>query len=287
MLTDNMKGAAFMSASMAGFAFNDAFIKLAATEASIYQAIFIRGCFATLLIGAFAWYHGAFRTRLERRDAKLIAWRSLWEALATVCFLTALVHMPLANVTAILQALPLTVTLAAAVFLGEAFGWRRGLAILVGFLGVLLIVQPGATGFNIYAVLALAAVICVTARDLIVRKLSSSVPSLLVAFITAVVITCAGGAISLVQGNWIPIDWTEIRLLAYAALFIFGGYFYSVAAMRVGEVASVTPFRYTIMIWAILLGWWNWGDVPDPLTWVGILIVVAAGLFTIWRERAA
>jgi drug/metabolite transporter (DMT)-like permease len=283
--TDNMVGAAFMSGSMAGLAFNDAIIKFSASEMSIYQIIFIRGLFTVLLIGTFAWISGTFRNMPSRADQKLIAWRSLAEFGATVSFLSALLHMPLANITAILQILPLTISIAAAIFLGEYIGWRRTIAILIGLIGILIIVRPGTDGFNSYSILGLTAVGFATWRDLIVRQISNDVSSLLVSFITAVVITIAGGAIALILDEWSPVPNSEFALFALAAVFLFGGYYASIAAMRVGKVAFVTPFRYTIMLWAILLGWLIWGDIPDYWTLIGTIIIIATGAYTVWRER--
>lgn len=286
-LTDNMTGAVFMCLSMAGFAFNDAAIKYASTDIGIYQSIFIRGLFAVALIGTVAWRKGIFTTLPNREDHKLIALRTLAEIGATLTFLTALFYLPIANITALLQALPLTVTLAAAWFMGETIGWRRGVAILIGFIGVLLIVQPGTDGFNAYSILGLLCVIFVTARDLVVRKFNARIPSLYVTFITAVTITTVGGVLTLVYEGWSPIGTLAMFLLAIAGALIFGGYFFSVAAMRVGDVSFVTPFRYTIMIWAIALGYVIWNDVPNWLTLLGMAIVIGMGMYTFWRERQA
>ncbi len=165
---------------MAGFASNDALLKLASDEVNIYQAIFVRGLFTILIIGITAWVSGKLKTMPSRADQKLIIWRSLAEVGATMMFLTALVHMPLANITAIMQALPLTVSIAAVIFMQEYFGWRRAIAIMIGFVGVLIIVRPGAEGFNVYALFGLAAVVFVTWRDLIVRKFSKEVSALFV-----------------------------------------------------------------------------------------------------------
>jgi drug/metabolite transporter (DMT)-like permease len=283
-LTDNMTGAVFMCLSMAGFAFNDAAIKYASADIGIYQSIFVRGLFAVALIGAAAWQQGIFANLPNRSDHKLIAWRTLAETGATLTFLTALFYLPIANITALLQALPLTVTLAAAWFLGESIGWRRGIAILIGFIGVILIVQPGTEGFNAYSILGLVCVLFVTARDLIVRKLSVKVASLYVAFVTAITITSVGGLLTLFYEGWAPVSGLEIGLLSIAGGLIFVGYFFSVAAMRVGQVSFVTPFRYTVMIWAIALGYFIWNDIPNNLTLTGMVIVIGMGMFTFLRE---
>lgn len=283
-LTENLTGALFMCGSMLGFAFNDAAIKYASADIGIYQSIFVRGWFAVALIGFIAWRKGVFTSLPDRKNHRVIAWRSLFEIGGTLTFLTALFYLPIANITALLQALPLTVTLAAAWFLNESIGWRRGGAIFIGFIGVLLIVQPGTDGFNAYSLLGLACVLFVTARDLVVRQLDISVSSLYVSFITAVAITVVGGILTLIYEGWVPMRIGEIGLLAIAGCLIFAGYFFSVAAMRVGEVSFVTPFRYTVMVWAIALGYFIWGDVPNMLTMLGMTIVISMGIFTFWRE---
>jgi drug/metabolite transporter (DMT)-like permease len=283
-LTENMTGALLMCGSMLGFAFNDAAIKYASADIGIYQSIFVRGWFAVAIIGFVAWRKGVFENLPNRSSHRIIAWRSFFEVGGTLTFLTALFYLPIANITALLQALPLTVTLAAAWFLNEAIGWRRGLAIFIGFIGVLLIVQPGTDGFNAYSILGLACVLFVTARDLIVRRLDKSVSSLYVAFITALVITIVGGILTITVEGWVPLALHEVALLGLAGCLIFAGYFCSVAAMRVGEVSFVTPFRYTVMIWAIALGYFIWGDVPNTLTMIGMTIVISMGIFTFWRE---
>ncbi len=283
--TDNMIGAAFMCSSMAAFVLNDATVKYVAANMNVYQAIFIRGLFAILFIGLFAFASGTFRNIPDKADQKRIAWRTVTEVGATLAFLTALIHMPLANITAMLQALPLTVSVAAAIFFREYFGWHRTVAILVGFVGMLIIIRPGASGFNAYALLGLAAVLFVTWRDLISRRFTKEVSSLLVSFITAVAITFVSGLITFLFTNWMPVTTTQLAYLALAAVFLSTGYYSAIAAMRIGEVAAVTPFRYTVMIWAILLGWLIWGDIPDGWTLLGMAIVIGMGAYTLWREH--
>ena len=284
-LSENMKGALLMCASMAGFAFNDAAIKYASAPIGIYQSIFIRGVFAVLFIGVAVWISKAYLNLPTRKDWKLIFWRTIAEIGATMCFLVALFNMPIANITAILQALPLTVTLAASVFLGEVIGTRRLIAILIGFIGVMLIIQPGTEGFNSYSILGILATLFVTWRDIIVRRFSKELPSVLVAFITAISITAMGLVMTVAYEGWTPAGSQTYVLLAFAGLMIFGGYYFAVATMRHGEIGFVTPFRYTIMIWAILLGYFVFGDVPNNMVLAGVAIVILMGLYTFWREQ--
>ena len=282
--SENIKGAIYMCLSMAGFVLNDAVIKYASADIGMYQSIFVRGCFAVIIIGIACIYNGAFKIIPNRLDHKLIIWRTLAEIFATITFLTALFYLPIANITALLQALPLTVTLAASWFLGEKIGWRRGVAILIGFIGVLLIIQPGTDEFNVYSILGIFCVIFVTIRDLVVRKFSTKISTLYVAFITAAAIALVGGFLTFTYEGWIPMKLNEVILLFIASTLIFVGYFFAISAMRSGQVGFVSPFRYTIMIWAIILGYLIWGDIPNNLTLLGISIVIGMGIFTFWRE---
>lgn len=281
--SDNLTGALLMMGSMAAFTFNDAMIKGLSGSLPVFQVMFLRGVLTTLMVGALAWRMGALRQSLPREDRGPVFWRMVGEIGSAYFFVTALFHMPIANISAIMQALPLTITLAAALFLREPVGWRRMSAILAGFVGVMLIVRPGTEGFNIYSVYGLAAVAFVTLRDLATRRLSREVPSMLVTLITSASIMTFFGLASLSQ-PWAPVDGRAALLIGGAAVMIIGGYLFSIMVMRVGEIAFVAPFRYTSLIWALILGWVIFGDWPQTITLVGAAIVVASGLFTLYRE---
>ncbi|CTQ50227.1 DMT family transporter [Jannaschia donghaensis] len=282
-MNDNLRGACFMMGSMATFTCNDAIIKFVAQGMPTFQMVFLRGVAATALLLALAHATGALSKPIPRGDWKWVIGRSLAEVVSFFPFILALTHMPLANVTAILQVLPLAITAAGAVFLGERVGWRRWTAISVGFAGVLLIVRPGGADFDRWSLVALAAVVTITARELLTRRLSPDVPSLKVAIFTAVGVMGLGLAISLPSG-WASVTPANWALIALASVFIIGGYLFSIMAMRVGEVAAVTPFRYTALIWGLLLGWAIFGEWPKPLTLIGAVMVVGTGLYTLLRE---
>ncbi len=284
--SDNLTGAVLMMASMASFTFNDAAVKALAGEVPLFQILVLRGVLTTMLIFGLAWRMGALRSRLPRRDWGLIAVRTLAEVGAVYFFLTALFNMPIANVTAVLQALPLTITLAAALFLGEPVGWRRMLAIMVGFAGVMLIVRPGTDDFNFYAIYTLVAVGFVTLRDLTTRRLSPNTPSILVTLITSAAVMIIFGALSL-GIDWVPLSGRQGGLIGLAGVLVIGGYLFSIMTMRVGEISFIAPFRYTSLIWALFLGWAVFGEWPDAVTLIGAAIVVASGLFTLYREVQA
>jgi drug/metabolite transporter (DMT)-like permease len=180
--------------------------------------------------------------------------------------------------------MPLAVTLCAALFLGEAVGWRRYSAIAVGFVGVIIIVQPGSEGFTVYSLWAIAAVCCMVVRDLSTRRLLPGIPSIFLALTTGVGITAVAGLVSATR-PWEPVSGHAGGLLMVAAIFLVIGYLFNVLSMRHGEIGFVSPFRYTILIWAILLGFVVFGDVPNALTLIGSVIVVATGVYTFYRER--
>ncbi len=284
VMTDNLRGAAFMVGSMTAFTLNDACMKALSDELPLFQALFIRSLVVIACLGLAAHASGAFRVRLPRSDWGLIALRSGVEMGAAFFFISALFNMPIANVTAIIQALPLTVTLAGAVFLGEAVGWRRMVAILVGFVGVLLIVRPGGEGFSVYSLYVLAAVACVTVRDLASRRMSKAVPSMTVAFAAAAAVLLFSGVGSL-GTEWQPVSPKAGLQMAGAASFVIGGYIFSFLAMRSGEIGFVAPFRYTSLLVALVLGFFIFDEWPTALTLIGSAIVVGTGLFTLYRER--
>lgn len=283
-LTDNTRGILFMSGSMAAFTVNDAMMKAATQTLPLMQAIAIRGVMSVLALVLLAQFLGGL-TRPRGGDLRLLGWRTLGELGATLTFLTALMHMPLANLSAIMQSLPLAVTLGAALLLGEQVGWRRMLAIAAGFGGVLLIVRPGTDGFDIWSVVGLASVACVVLRDLTTRRMSTSLSSVTVATTTALAVTLMGVAGTLAGGGWTPVSPGDAARLATAALALVFGYLFVVQAMRVGDVAMVAPFRYTALLWAIVLGWLMFADWPDALTLAGAAVIVVSGLYAYLREN--
>lgn len=280
----NLKGALLMTFSTAAYTLNDTALKTIGDTVPLAQLLFLRGVVTTLLMLAAMRWIGTIRLDLPRREWGIILLRGLADLGATFFFVMALLHMPIANVTAILQALPLTVALAAAVVLAEPLGWRRLMAIAIGFGGVMLIVRPGAAGFDVWSLSALGAVGFITLRDLAARRLAPSTPSATVAFAASFVVMAGAGLASLFQ-PWAPVDTRTAGLIGLAGLFILGGFLTAVATMRVGEIGFVSPFRYTGLVWALIVGLAVFGDWPDGLTLAGAGVVVATGLFTLYRER--
>lgn len=283
-LSPNTHGALLMTGSMAAFTLNDTFMKLIGTDIPLFQLLLLRSIAVMVLLGGFIYLKGNFRKPAMSRDWWLMLIRGAAEAAAAWLFFTALFRMPIANVSAILQAMPLTVTLAAALFLGEPVGWKRFTAIIVGFVGVLLIVRPGTDSFTFDSLYAVASVACVTVRDLAVRRMSPDVPSTTVAFVTVIVVGVFSAVGSLFV-EWTPVTVTNGSYLLGAVFLVLAGYILSVMAMRIGDIGAVAPFRYASLIVALITGYFVFGDWPDGITLIGASIVVGTGLFTLWRER--
>jgi drug/metabolite transporter (DMT)-like permease len=281
--SDNLRGILAMLAAMGAFIVNDAFMKLASAELPTGQAIFVRGALTVILcVGLVAATAGP--GALAQIGARGVPARAVAEVLATVFYLTALFNMPIADATAILQFTPLAITAGAALFLGAPVGWRRWLATGVGLVGVLIIVRPLGEGFNPYAAVALLSVVFVATRDLLIRRVSPGVPALVVATASAVAVTTSSLALALFETWRVPSTHT-LAMLAGASLCLVGGYYWIVIAMRSGDIAVVAPFRYSIIVFAVLAGFLVWGEVPDTASWIGLAIVTAAGLYTFMRER--
>ena len=282
-ISDNTRGALYMCVAMAAFTVNDSFMKAATQVLPLFQAITLRGFLCVVVLSAIAAATGGLWPKLSRKDAIALTLRSAAEVGGTVLFLAALVHMPLANISAILQSLPLAVTLTAALVFGDKIGWRRMVAITAGFIGVLIIIRPGGDVFDGYSVMAVASVVCVVVRDLATRQLSRAVPSVTVAVWAAVSVTAMGLLGSLSQ-PWVAVDMQSgLTILASASALIVG-YMFVVMVMRVGDISFVAPFRYVSLLVAIILGWVMFKTFPDFYTLVGAAIVVASGIFTLVRE---
>ena len=283
-LSPNMRGALFMSLSMAGFTFNDAIIKILAVDLNIAQLMFMRGVIASLLIFLLARHRRALRPLRYLVD-KWVALRVLGELTGTVSFLIGLAHIPIANASAILQALPLAVTMGAALFLAEPVGWRRWAAILTGFAGILIIVRPGFEGFSPYALMIVGTVIFATVRDIATRKVDPAIPSLFLSTVTAVAVTLAGLVLVWPMGGWKPVSAPDLGLIGLSALLLLIGYQFIIMSLREGEISFVAPFRYTSLLWALLLGMLVFGEYPDVYMLIGSAIVIGSGLYTLYRER--
>ena len=282
---DNLTGAGLMVLAMLCFAIEDMFIKFLGGASPVGQLLALLGAGGALIMaGACAVQRQPLLSRDLLSTPVLI--RNAGELIGTLGFVTALVLIPLATASAILQTTPLMVTLGAALFLGEQVGWRRWAAISIGLVGVLLILRPGMAGFDWNALFAVQGMIGLSIRDLATRRAPARLSALQLSFVAFILLVPAGVAMMLVQGiAYVPPTPREWVLLAIAALIGAFSYRFIVQAMRVGDVSVVTPFRYTRMVFALVIGVAVFAEIPDRLTLIGVAIIIGSGLYTLWREQ--
>jgi drug/metabolite transporter (DMT)-like permease len=274
-----LRGGLLMSLSMCCFILNDTMTKLLSTKVGIGEFVFLRGLFATAMIFGLVAVSGHVH-RIRFAFDRDVVIRALLDLVATGLFIAALFHMPLPNVTAVMQAVPLTATLMAMLLLGERVGRMRLAAIAVGLIGVLLIVKPASSNFNPAVILAAGAMVAVAMRDLVTRNIGAQIPSAVVTLTTAVLVTLGGAAWSAIEGLE-PMSAGTAMTLALAALFLIAGQYLTVQAVRVAGIAATAPFRYTIIAWSLILGWAVFGFIPDSLAFIGIVLIAGSGLYTI------
>ncbi len=279
----NLKGIFAMSAAMGSFACGDTIMKLASATLPTSELLFIRGLCVTTASIAAALAMGAF-TELRAAMSRAMALRAGGDVAGGWLFQSGLARMAYPDLMAITQLNPLTMTAASALFLGEKVGWRRWSATFVGLIGVLIIIRPGSNAFTWWALAGIASVLAATMRDLATRRVDPRVPPILIMTLSAAAVTVASLSVAPFAAWARPPALTAAMLVA-ASMFSLIGQLCVIIAMRTGEVSAVAPFRYTIIVFAILSGILVFDHFPDGPTLAGIVIVAAAGLYTFFREQ--
>lgn len=284
MRQDNVAAIGLMVAAMALFSIEDMLIKLASATLGIGQILLI-----LVTIGLIA-----FSILTRRAGQKLISVaffhrtviiRNLGETVGTLGFVTALALVPISVAAAILQATPLAVTVGAALFLGEPVGWRRWTAVSIGFLGVLLIIRPGLDGFDANALFAVLGVIGLAIRDLATRAMPTDISSQQVSAYAYAALLPPSLILMQVQGGWQPPDPAAAIALVLAAGIGVLAYYILVIAIRMGEMSVIAPFRYSRLIFAMIIGFFVFAERPDALMLIGSALVIGTGLYALYRER--
>ena len=284
--SDNLRGAVFMVLSMAGFAVEDVFFKAAAREMPMGQAVLCVGLCGMLVFAAMARRVGepAFHPALRTRPLLI---RSAFEVAGRLFYALAIALIPLSINSALLQASPLVVVGGAALLFGERVGWRRWAAVAVGFAGVLIILRPGLDGFSALSLLAVAGMLGFAGRDLATRAAPKVMSNRQLGVAGFAMLTLAGVIILSVTGGAVVPDARGAALLAGTALFAVLGYHALTAAMRTGEIGFVTPFRYSRLVFAMVLAMLLFAERPDLATWIGSALIVGSGIYTLIRGNRA
>jgi drug/metabolite transporter (DMT)-like permease len=282
---NTLLGIAAMCAAMLGFVTNDAQVKLASEGLPLGEIIFLRGVFSTFLavVLVFATRQTA-NWRLLRHPAMFL--RGFGDVVATMLFLTAVINLPLANATIVLQTVPLAVTAAGAFFLREHVGWRRWTAVAIGLIGVMVVIRPGLAGFSPYSLLALGAVLFITLRDLATNRLPAGLPDLLVVAASLAAVMAAGAVLGLSE-DWVWPSALQLTYIAGAGICLIAAHWSIIVALRSAPVSVTAPFGYTNVIWAVLFGLMIWGDRLEAVTMIGAGLVVGSGVYALYRERKA
>lgn len=273
-----------MILSMACFAVEDTFIKLLSARLPATQILFsvgFGGALITLALAVTLNVNLADKILLNKH----VISRTIADLFGALFFTSAMVLIPMSLLASILQATPLFVTLGAAILLGEKVGWRRWSAIFIGFLGVIIILQPGYGSFQLASLLGLAAVLCLALRDVVTRDMATEIPTLTVTFYACLAMGSAGFIAYPFFGTPIMPTTFEAILLVCAAIIGVTGYFLIVLATRKGDVSVIAPFRYSRLLFSLVLASLILGEMLTLPILLGGLLVVSSGIYTFGRER--
>ncbi len=277
-----LRAGLYMVITTACFVAGDTCIKLIGTTLPLGQVIGLIGLVSSLFLFMVCGQQGILK-KVPMIFTRTVLLRSLFDTMGSFMFVSALMHMPLANLSSVMQSVPLVVVAVGVIFLGEKAGLSRIAAVIAGFLGVLLIVKPLPQTITIYEFLAVGAVIVVAFRDLVTKRIPAHVPLLVIALANAIFISLSGFGVGLVQGFKSIEVWLWALLLG-AGLFVTISYFFIVATVRLGDLSATAPFRYSEVVFAIIAGILVFGEYPDAISYMGMALVIGAGLFAAHRE---
>lgn len=279
----NRRGILLMLVAMGCYVLNDVFVKLAAQSLPPGQVLAVRGAFATLFVLALArGTRAGWRTALQ----PILGVRCGLEITTALSSVIALSLAPLATVSTLMMTAPLMIAATAMALRWEPWHGSRLLATAAGFAGVLLVIQPSVRSEVPVAGLAcaLSCAASLASRDLVTRRIPATVPSSIIAVATTLAVCLAGLLLGLVE-RWAPLTRHELGMLAAAAGCAAMGNYALIVACRGVDLSVVTPFRYSLIVWALLLGYAIWGDMPRPEAAAGVVMIIAAGAFTVWAAR--
>lgn len=281
---DNTRGSLYMVLAMAAFALEDMFVRLSSTTLPAGEVLLLFG------IGGMTIFIILTLRRGEKIFHKAILSRPLLirmacEAIGRVFFTLALMLTPISSASAILQATPLVVVMGAVIFFGEKIGWRRWTAILFGFMGVLLIIKPGLSGFDPLSILALIGMLGFAGRDLATRAATPELSNIQLSVYGFFILIPTGLAMLFYTGGAVVPDALSTVYIMGTITFGSLAYYALTVAMRTGDISIVTPFRYTRMVFALAVGVIVFAERPDWITLLGVTIIISGGIYTLLRNR--
>ena len=268
------------------FATNDALVKILYQNYNdilvLNQVIFLRGIFALFFIGFFLFLKKKFSFEFIFSSGKLRI-RGLLEAIAAICFFIGIAKLPFAMVYVLLSLAPVILTVFGALILKEKVRWRRWTAVIIGFIGVIVVINPGELEFGFYFIFPLLSAFFLSLRDIYTKKIKSKFHSLQIAFITCLVVTICFGILNVYK--FFSFSLNEYIILFISSFFLSLGYIFSIATIKVALVSVTSTFRYSVILWGILYGYFLFNEIPNTNTYIGALMIVVSGLIIISRQR--
>ncbi|MEQ9488677.1 MAG: DMT family transporter [Alphaproteobacteria bacterium] len=278
----NRRAILAMTGGMSLLACNDALVRWVGADLPVGQIMTIRGL-ALLLVFVAVFRARGMPITLKAIGHKWSVARALCELTATYLFLTAIMLVPIAIATTLVFTAPIIMTAIAGPVYGEKVGVWRWTAVIIGFLGVMLITTPVNGEFDPALFLALGCSALVVLRDIVTRRIDPDLPSSSIA-ITTTVVVALGGLLSLPWG-WHSPSPANLAMLTVAGLFVGGSYILYVTSVRIGDFSLISPFRYIAILWAALFGWLIWDEAPGPFALAGCGLIIGSGLLILYRER--
>jgi drug/metabolite transporter (DMT)-like permease len=286
IINNELLGIFYMILCQFSFATNDAMVKFIYQNYDeifvLNQLIFIRGIFALFFIGIFLYFKNQlnFRVIFSSRQLKI---RGFFEALAAICFFIGVATLPFGMVYVLLSLAPIILTTFGALFLNEKVRWRRWTAVILGFAGVVIVINPGELRFGYFFIFPLLSAILLSFRDMYTKKIKGNFHSLQIAFITCLVVTIFFGFLSIYKFYFFTLK--EFVVLFVSSFFLSLGYIFSVATIKAALVSVTSTFRYSVIIWGILYGYFYFNEIPNTNTYIGAIMIVISGLIIISRQK--
>ena len=283
-VSSNLRGIACMILASGTFVANDSFMKLVLADTPPLQVLLMRGIAATIWCLPLVFMMGYGRD-IPRVLNPWVLLRAAFEILAVVSFILALKHMPIGDITAIFQTSPLLVVAGVSLIWGERIGGLRMVLIALAITGALLIAQPGSSTASPYAAFGILTAIGSALRDIAGKKVPHDIPAIVVALTTIIAVMAVAGFVTAFFETWVPPSHSNLLMMLAAGLFLVGGHTFVFLAFRFARAAAVAPFYYTFTLWAVLSGLIVFGDIPNWLSVLGMLLILTSGLASVAMDQ--
>ena len=286
LINNELLGIFYMILCQFLFATNDAMVKFIYQNFDeifvLNQVIFIRGIFALFFIGIFLYFKNLLNFKIIFSSRQLSI-RGVFEAFAAICFFIGVATLPFGMVYVLLSLAPIFMTAFGALFLNEKVRWKRWTAVRLGFIGIIIVINPKELEFGYFFIFPLLSAILLSFRDMYTKNIKGNFHSLQIAFITCLVVTIFFGLLSLYK--FFNFSLKEYLILFVASFFLSLGYIFSVATIKVALVSVTSTFRYSVILWGILYGYFYFGEIPNTNTYIGAVLIVISGLIIITRQK--